>query len=89
MEGYDFLTHDGRTLFNTVFMKAEEAVPVHDHDYPHECFVVQGTVRFSIGGIVKELSAPSTVHFPNGAIHGWEAVTDALVICTHPADKIP
>lgn len=88
MEGHDFFNHDESILFNVVYMAAGEEVPVHDHDYPHDCFVLKGTVAFMIGGIVKELVAPDTIHFPDGAVHGFKAVTDATVISTHPADKV-
>jgi quercetin dioxygenase-like cupin family protein len=47
-------------------------------------FISQGTVRVQIGPISKELMAPDTVHFPNGALHNFEAVTDALVVTVHP-----
>lgn len=88
MHGYDFTTHDEKILFNTVFMTAGENVPTHLHDYSHDCFVVSGTVRFEIGSISKDLEAPSTVHFPHGAMHSWVALTDAIVICTHPVEKV-
>lgn len=89
MEGNDFKNHDGSILFNVIYMTAGEEVPAHDHGYPHDCFVLNGTVAFKIGGIVKELVAPDTIHFPGGAAHGFKAVTDATVICTHPADRMP
>lgn len=88
MDGFDFFTYDRKTLFNVVFLKAGEPIPAHLHDYPHDCFILQGTVRVGVGSVVQDLPAPSTIHFPTGAIHGWEAVTDAIVLCTHPADKV-
>lgn len=86
MTGDDFFNHDRSILFNVIYMAAGEEVAVHEHAYPHDCFVLKGTVTFTVG-VAKTLEAPSTVHFPNGAVHGFKAVTDAVVICTHPADK--
>lgn len=88
MEGHDFRTYDDKILFNVVYLTAGEVVESHDHDYPHDLFITRGTVRVKIESIVKDLEAPSTVHFPNGAVHGWSAVTDAIVVTTHPIDKV-
>jgi quercetin dioxygenase-like cupin family protein len=89
MKGHDFFNHDSSILFDSIWMEVGEEVPVHEHDYPHDCFVLEGTVVFNIGPIAKTLVGPDTIHFPGGAWHGFKAYTKALVICTHPADKVP
>jgi quercetin dioxygenase-like cupin family protein len=80
-----FQTYDGKFDVQVFHLRPGEGVPRHQHQlYAHDMFISQGTVRVQIGPISKELMAPDTVHFPNGALHNFEAVTDALVVTVHP-----
>lgn len=80
-----FLTYDEKFEVQVFHLRPGEGVPEHQHQlYAHDMFISQGSVRVRIGPITKELAAPDTVHFPNGALHSFEALTDAVVVTVHP-----
>jgi len=80
-----FRTYDTKHEIQVFHLRSGEGVSEHQHQlYAHDMFISQGIVRVQIGPICKDLTAPDTVHFPTGALHNFEALTDAIVVTVHP-----
>lgn len=81
-----FTTFDEKHELQVFHLAKGEGVPAHQHQqYAHDVFVLFGAIRASVGPIANELAAPSTIHFPNGALHSFEATVDGTVVATlHP-----
>lgn len=80
----EFANYNKTHLVATHYLEKGESVPLHKHDWPHDAFVAHGTVEFDFGGLKKIIEAPEAVHFPQGGMHGYTALSDsALVVATH------
>jgi len=67
------------TAFESVAAPGE-GPPLHRHDAQDELmYVLEGLVRFSLEGEIREAPAGSFVFIPRGAPHAWQNASD------HPA----
>ncbi len=52
--------------------------PPHSHSLNEECvYVLEGTLRYSVGDVVRDLRPGDWMHTPKGAVHGFSNPFDA------------
>ena len=61
--------------------------PPHSHSFNEECvYVLAGTLRYSVGDVVRDLRPGDWMHTPKGSVHGFSNPFDetarALIIQT-------
>lgn len=61
-------------------------IPLHDHPWEHEIFVLEGKLRIRIGDEVYEVSNGTAIYIPPNIPHEYWNVGDGILrfICTIP-----
>ena len=53
--------------------------PPHSHSYNEECvYVLEGTLRYSVGDITRDLSSGDSMFTPKGTVHRFSNPSSAL-----------
>ena len=64
-----------------LFLFDAQTCPAHSHRQKHETFfIVKGKVRMTVDGEVRVMNAGDVLVVPQGRVHSFEGVGDALVL---------
>jgi quercetin dioxygenase-like cupin family protein len=77
----------GMGVFELTVPRDSKVPPPHSHTDTEECvYVLEGTLRYSVDGIVRDLTPGEWMHTPRGAVHQFSNPHDgtarALVVLT-------
>ena len=72
-----FVTGDRETLAQ-VYLKRGAVVPQHAHDSEQMTYVLQGALRFLVGGEEVTVREGEVLHIPSGVLHQAEALEDTF-----------
>lgn len=67
-----------REMLVQVFVKRGCLVPMHAHDSEQMTYVLQGSVRFLVGGEEVTVREGEVLHIPSGVAHQSEALEDTF-----------
>ncbi|MGE0443932.1 MAG: cupin domain-containing protein [Vicinamibacterales bacterium] len=67
-----------REMLAQIYLKRGALVPVHAHDSEQMTYVLQGALRFHIGGEEIIVREGEVLHIPSGVQHQYEALDDTL-----------
>ena len=73
------VTGDRQTMIQ-VYLKRGAHVPLHRHDGEQMVYVVQGSVRWAVGGREMIVSEGAVLHVPSRVSHQAEALDDTFQI---------
>lgn len=73
------VTGDRQTMVQ-VYLKRGAHVPVHRHDGEQMVYVLQGAVRWAVGGREMIVSEGEVLHVPSRVSHQAEALDDTFQI---------
>ena len=72
--------HGERLTLARVYLKKGCQVPLHSHENEQMSSVVEGRLRFEIGGQEKIVGAGELIHIPSGVPHLAEALEDCVCL---------
>src|SRR5579872_1556093 len=77
----------GMGLFELEVPPGSNVPPPHSHTHNEECvYVLEGTLRYSVDGVSKDLRPGEWMRTPKGSVHGFsnphDKVVRALIILT-------
>jgi quercetin dioxygenase-like cupin family protein len=77
----------GMGLFELQVPPGSNVPPPHSHTHNEECvYVLEGTLRYSVDGVSRDLRPGDWMHTPKGAVHGFSNPHDtnarALIFLT-------
>ncbi len=77
----------GLGMFELTVPAGSNVPPPHSHTFNEECvYVLQGTLRYSVDGEVRDLAPGDWMHTPKGSVHGFSnphsATARALIVLT-------
>ena len=77
----------GMGLFELTVPPGSNVPPPHSHTHNEECvYVLEGTLRYSVNEITRDLRPGDWMHTPKGAVHGFSnphaARARALILLT-------
>jgi quercetin dioxygenase-like cupin family protein len=83
----DGAAHAGMGVFELTVPAGSNVPPPHSHLHNEECvYVLQGTLRYSVDDIVRDLRPGDWMHTPRGSVHGFSNPHDesarALIVLT-------
>jgi quercetin dioxygenase-like cupin family protein len=62
----------GLGVFELVVPAGSNVPPPHSHTFNQECvYVLEGTLRYSVDGLARDLAPGDWMHTPKGAVHGF------------------
>lgn len=72
-------------IFELTVPPGSNVPPPHSHSFNEEIvYVLEGTLRYTVGSATRDLSAGQTMHTPKGEVHGFAnpfaGVARALII---------
>ena len=67
-----------REMLVQVYVKRGCLVPMHAHDSEQMTYVLQGSVRFLVGGEEVTVREGEVLHIPSGVAHQSEALEDTF-----------
>ena len=67
-----------REMLVQVYVKRGCLVPMHAHDSEQMTYVLQGAVRFVVGGEETIVREGEVLHIPSGVVHQAEALEDTF-----------
>jgi quercetin dioxygenase-like cupin family protein len=73
------VTGDRQTMVQ-VYLKRGAHVPLHRHDSEQMVYVLQGAMRWAVGGRSMTVSEGEVLHVPSGVSHQAEALDDTFQI---------
>ena len=73
------VTGDRQTM-SQVYLKRGTHVPLHRHDGEQMVYVLQGALRWAVGGREMTVSEGEVLHVPPGVNHQAEALADSFQI---------
>lgn len=59
----------------------------HAHQYDHLSILAAGSVIWTTGETIREMTGPCALTVEAGIHHSLEALTDAVWFCIHPTDE--
>jgi len=74
------VVHTDRLTVARILLRRGAVVPEHAHEHEQVANVLEGRVRFRIGGQERVVSATESVVVPSGVPHSVEALADAVVL---------
>lgn len=79
--------HEGLGMFELTVPPGSNVPPPHSHTHNEECvYVLDGTLRYSVDGAVRDLRPGDWMRTPKGSVHGFsnphEATARALIVLT-------
>jgi quercetin dioxygenase-like cupin family protein len=83
----DGATHEGMGLFELTVAPGSNVPPPHSHTHNEECvYVLEGTLRYSVDEVTRDLRPGDWMRTPKGSVHGFsnphEAKARALIMLT-------
>lgn len=72
--------HTGSVTLARIVLAAGAHVPRHEHESEQIANLLEGRLRFTIGGEVQEVAAGESVSIPAWAPHEVEALADSVVL---------
>ena len=67
-----------REMIAQIYLKRGALVPQHSHDSEQMTYVLQGTLRFLVGGDEIIVREGEVLHIPSGVPHQAEALEDTF-----------
>ena len=67
-----------REMLAQIYLKRGALVPMHSHDSEQMTYVLQGTLRFLVGGEEIVVREGEVLHIPPGVPHQAEALDDTF-----------
>jgi quercetin dioxygenase-like cupin family protein len=67
-----------REMLAQVYLKKGALVPIHSHDAEQMTYVLQGALKFLIGGEEITVREGEVLHIPSGVPHQAEALDDTF-----------
>jgi quercetin dioxygenase-like cupin family protein len=67
-----------REMLAQVYLKKGALVPIHSHDAEQMTYVLQGALKFLIGGEEITVREGEVLHIPSGIPHQAEALDDTF-----------
>ena len=83
----DGAAHAGMGVFELTVPAGSNVPSPHSHSYNEECVpVLEGTLRYSVDNITRDLRPGDWMHTPRGSVHGFSNPHDerarALIVLT-------
>jgi quercetin dioxygenase-like cupin family protein len=83
----DGAAHASMGVFELTVPAGSNVPPPHSHGYNEECvYVLEGTLRYSVDDVTRDLGPGDWMHTPRGLVHGFSNPHDetarALIILT-------
>ena len=67
-----------REMLAQIYLKRGALVPMHSHDSEQMTYVLQGALRFLVGGEEVIVREGEVLHIPSGVLHQAEALDDTF-----------
>jgi len=67
-----------REMLAQIYLKRGALVPMHTHDSEQMTYVLQGALKFLVGGEEVTVREGEVLHIPSGAPHQAEALEDTF-----------
>ena len=68
----DGADHAGMGVLELTVPAGSNVPPPHSHSYNEECvYVLEGTLRYSVDNITRDLRPGDWMHTPRGSVHGF------------------
>jgi len=68
----DGSSHEGMGLFELTVPPGSNVPPPHSHTYNEECvYVLDGTLRYSVDEVTRDLCPGDRMRTPRGSVHGF------------------
>jgi quercetin dioxygenase-like cupin family protein len=68
----DGAAHAGMGVFELTVPAGSNVPPPHSHAYNEECvYVLEGTLRYSVDDVTRDLRPGDWMHTPRGSVHGF------------------
>ena len=68
----DGAAHAGMGVFELTVSAGSNVPPPHSHAYNEECvYVLEGTLRYSVDDVTRDLRPGDWMHTPRGSVHGF------------------
>jgi quercetin dioxygenase-like cupin family protein len=68
----DGAAHAGMGVFELTVPARSNVPPPHSHSHNEECvYVLEGTLRYSVDNITRDLRPGEWMHTPRGSVHGF------------------
>lgn len=75
----------GMGVFELTVQPGSRVPPPHSHTHNEECvYVLEGTLRYAVDGVTRDLSPGDWMHTPRGSVHAFSnphgATARALIV---------
>jgi quercetin dioxygenase-like cupin family protein len=68
----DGAAHEGMGVFELTVPPGSDVPPPHSHTHNEECvYVLEGTLRYSVDDITRDLHPGDGMRTPKGSVHGF------------------
>jgi quercetin dioxygenase-like cupin family protein len=68
----DGSSHEGMGLFELIVPPGSNVPPPHSHTHNEECvYVLEGTLRYSVDEVTRDLRPGEWMRTPRGSVHGF------------------
>ena len=74
------VVHTETMTVASIHLRAGAVVPTHEHPNEQVATVLEGRLRFVVGGEEQEVTAGESMFVPGGVPHEVEALEDSLVL---------
>jgi quercetin dioxygenase-like cupin family protein len=74
------LVHGDKTLMVEFRLQKDATLPMHAHPHEQTGYLVQGRIRLTIDGDVREVSQGDSWCIPEGVLHGAEIIEESVAI---------
>ena len=83
----DGTAHEGMGIFELTVPSGSNVPPPHSHTHNEECvYVLEGTLRYSVDDVTRDLRPGDWMRTPKGSVHGFsnphEGRARALIVLT-------
>ena len=77
----------GMGVFELTIAPGANVPPPHSHTHNEECiYALEGLIRYSVDGVVRDLAPGQWMHTPKGSVHAFsnphQAAAKALIVLT-------
>lgn len=77
----------GMGVFELTIAPGAAVPPPHSHTHNEECiYALEGLIRYSVDGVVRDLAPGQWMHTPKGSVHAFsnphQATAKALIVLT-------
>lgn len=75
----DGAAHESMGIFELTVPSGSNVPPPHSHTHNEECvYVLEGTLRYSVDDVTRDLRPGDWMRTPKGAVHGFSNPHDGL-----------